>query len=134
MANVDPHYLFSLSNFFLREGYRKGLPCPCLSKASILMEIKGAFLTHHLCIEGQQFWDLICLDEQRLLDWESVGKSKWISVVDGVVIIETEHEFWSPPPISLMVNYIIPKSIRNALIRNDQLKVWKIRNGNQWTF
>ena len=78
---------------------------------SILMGIKGAFLTHQLCIEGQQFWDLICLDEQRPLDWESVSKSRWVSVVDGVVIIETEHELWSAPPVSLMVNYTIPKCI-----------------------
>ena len=82
-----------------------------LAASAILMGIKGAFLTHHLCIEGQQFWDLICLDEQRPLDWEFLGKSRWVSVVDGVVIIETEYELWSAPPISLMVNYTIPKSI-----------------------
>ena len=79
------------------------------------MGIKGAFLMHHLCIEGQQFWDLICLDEQRPLDWESVGETRWESVIDGVVIIETKHEFWSAPPISLMVNYTIPKSIDGEL-------------------
>ena len=88
--------------------------CICKKKyhiVVILMGIKGAFLTHCLCIEGQQFWDLICLDEERPLHWEYVGKSSWVSVVDGVAIIETKHEFWSAPPISLMVNYTIPKSI-----------------------